>query len=302
MSSITINDVIQILIGEKINFTGNADIKLNSVNNISNATKHQITFCKYEDDRALKLIDQCDASLIIASTKIFNQLSDDQRKKVLFVEKPRFSFVQICNKFFAPKIDFKIEKTAIIGNNCKIPDDVYIGSNVSIGENVEIGSGTIIYSGVNIYNNVKIGKFCIINSGTVIGADGFGYERDENGEITKFPHYGGVEIKDNVEIGANTCIDRGTLGNTIIESSVKIDNLCHIAHNVKIGKNTFIIAHSQIGGSTMIGENCWIAPGVSVLNGIKIGNNVTVGMETLILKNLEDGTVLGAKGFPGKKK
>ena len=140
--------------------------------------------------------------------------------------------------------------------------------------------------------NVKIGENC------TIGGDGFGYEKDVNGTWIKFPHFGHIILEDDVEIGNNVCIDRGVLGNTIINKGTKIDNLVHIAHNVEIGTNTLIIAKAMIGGSVRIGDNCWIGPSTSIINGIQIGNNVLVGIGSNILKNVPDNTVVA--GNPAK--
>lgn len=140
--------------------------------------------------------------------------------------------------------------------------------------------------------NVKIGENCSL------GGDGFGYEKDENGNWIKFPHFGHIILEDNVEISNNVCIDRGVLGNTIIKKGTKIDNLVHIAHNVVVGAKTLIIAKSMIGGSVTIGENCWIGPSSSIINGIKIGNNVLIGIGSNILKNVPDNMVVA--GNPAK--
>ncbi|MFA6455573.1 MAG: UDP-3-O-(3-hydroxymyristoyl)glucosamine N-acyltransferase, partial [Bacteroidota bacterium] len=140
-----------------------------------------------------------------------------------------------------------------------------------------------------IYDNVRIGKNVIIQAGAVIGGDGYGYSRNDKGEFEKFPHVGAVLIEDDVEIGANTCVDRGTLGNTIIREGAKIDNLVHIAHNVTVGKHAAVIAQSMIGGSTVIGDYGWIAPSASLMNGIKIGSKVTVGLGAVVTKNIPDG-------------
>lgn len=136
--------------------------------------------------------------------------------------------------------------------------------------------------------SVKIGK------NTVIGADGFGYVRQDDGTLLKMPHAGNVIIEENVEIGSNTCIDRAVVGSTIIGAGTKIDNLVHIAHGVKIGKNCLIVAGAVIGGSTEIGDNCFIGINASIKNKVKIGNNVTVGMGAVVLKDVPDGvTVVG---------
>jgi len=120
---------------------------------------------------------------------------------------------------------------------------------------VVIGNGTRVYSGVQIHDQVRIGRNVVLKSGCVIGSDGFGFERNDEGTFEKFPHVGGVVIKDDVEIGGNTCVDRGTLSNTIIGKGTKIDNLVHIAHNVVVGKNCAIIALACLGGSRSV--NAW---------------------------------------------
>lgn len=146
---------------------------------------------------------------------------------------------------------------------------------------------------------IKMGIGIKIGKGTIIGADGFGYERNEKNELEFFPHIGGVIIEDDVEIGCNVCIDRGVLGDTIIHKGVKIDNLVHIAHNVEIGKHTAIIANAMIGGSVKIGSYSWIAPSASILNGVTIGNNVIIGMGAVVLKDISDGETWA--GVPAKK-
>lgn len=207
---------------------------------------------------------------------------------IITTTNPKLLFSKIANKLFVKKYDAGIHKTASVAEDITIGKNCYIGANVSIGNNCTIGENCIIHSNVSIYDGVTIGRNVIIHSGAVIGAEGFGYSKDENGEIEKFPHIGGVLISDNVEIGANTCIDRGGLGNTVINEGVKIDNLVHIAHNVVIEKNCFIIANSMIGGSTHIGENSWIAPSVSILQQLKIGKNVTVGVAAVVTKSIPD--------------
>lgn len=214
------------------------------------------------------------------------------------VDHPRLVFAMIVDRFYPKKKRSGIDSTAVIGENCQIGKDVYIAPHCFIGDNVVIGDGTVIHSNVTIYEQTTIGKNVIIHSGTVIGADGFGYEKDEMGEFRKFPHIGGVEIEDDVEIGANTCIDRGTLSNTFIGRNAKIDNLCHIAHNVQVGENSVVIALSMIGGSTKIGKNSWIAPSTAVKNGITIHDDTLVGLGAVVLKNVEAGDIVA--GVPAK--
>lgn len=139
----------------------------------------------------------------------------------------------------------------------------------------------------------------IIGDGTVIGSNGFGYARNPDGFLVRIPHKGNVVIHANVEIGCNTCIDRSAVGSTVIGEGTKIDNLVHIAHGVKIGKNCLIIAHANIGGSTEIGDNCYIGMGATIKNKLKIGNNVTIGMGAIVLRDVPDGETW--VGNPAKK-
>lgn len=151
---------------------------------------------------------------------------------------------------------------------------------------------------VQMEGSVTIGDNCVISSEVVIGSTGFGYYRDLNGNNAVVPHIGGVRIGNNVDIGANTCIDRGTIDNTEIGDYTKIDNLCHIGHNVKIGKNVFVIALSMIGGSAVLEDEVYVAPGAKIMNQIHVGNNAFVGMGTVVIKDVEKNDVV--VGNPAK--
>lgn len=174
-----------------------------------------------------------------------------------------------------------ISPKAIIGENATIYPFAFIGDNVVIGDNV------IIYANVSIYSGCKIGNRVIIHSGSVIGSDGFGFMPEENG-YEKIPHIGSVVIEDDVEIGANTCIDRGTIDSTIIHKGVKLDNLTHIAHNAEIGANTVMSAQVGIAGSTKVGEWCMFGGQVGVAGHITIGDRVLLGGQSGVSSSLKD--------------
>jgi UDP-3-O-[3-hydroxymyristoyl] glucosamine N-acyltransferase len=226
-----------------------------------------------------------------------NEAELPENSNIIFipVDRPRYVFAKVVAHFTKQKKLAKIEPTVKIGRNSIIGQDVYIGHYTVIGDNAVIGDDTVIHGGVHIYHDVKIGRRCTINSGTVIGTDGFGYEKEPDGTYFKFPHIGGVVLEDDVEIGANTCIDRGVLADTIIHDNVKIDNLCHIAHNVEIGKNSLVIAHAQLAGSVKVGRNSWIAPGVMVKNGLEIGENAMVGIGAVVVKDVPADDVVAAR-------
>lgn len=179
-----------------------------------------------------------------------------------------------------------IGQNVVLGNNVKIYPNSFIGDNVVIGDNV------FVFAGAKIYSETVIGNNCTIHSGTIIGADGFGFAPNEDGEYNKVPQIGNVIIEDNVDIGANTTVDRATLGSTIIRKGVKLDNQIQIAHNVEVGKNTVIAAQTGVAGSTKIGENCMIGGQVGIAGHLTIGNNVRVQAQSGIARNIKDDEVL----------
>ena len=179
-----------------------------------------------------------------------------------------------------------------ISNNVKIGNNVKIYPNVYVGDNVEIGDNTTIFAGSKIYSETIIGNNCSIHSGSIIGADGFGFTPNEKGVYSKIPQIGNVIIEDNVDIGAATTIDRATLGSTVIRNGVKLDNQIQVAHNVEIGKNTVIAAQTGIAGSTKIGENCKIGGQVGIVGHISIGNNVRIQAQSGISRNVSDNEVI----------
>lgn len=187
---------------------------------------------------------------------------------------------------------------AYIGTGAKLGKSVKIFPQTYIGRNVTIGDGTIIYPGVKIYDGCKIGARCILHSGVVIGADGFGFAPTPDG-YHKIPQIGIVEIADDVEIGANTTVDRATMGATRVGRGTKLDNLIQVAHNAEIGESTVIAAQTGIAGSTKVGDWCMIGGQVGFAGHINIGNKVTIGAQSGIPNNLADGSrVMGYPAVP----
>ncbi|WNW02333.1 UDP-3-O-(3-hydroxymyristoyl)glucosamine N-acyltransferase [Tenacibaculum sp. HL-MS23] len=181
---------------------------------------------------------------------------------------------------------------AYIGENVVLGKNVKIYPNSYIGDNTKIGDNTTIFAGVKIYSETEIGSNCKIHSGSVIGSDGFGFAPTESGEYTTIPQIGNVIIEDNVDIGANSTIDRATLGATIIRKGVKLDNQIQVAHNVEIGKNTVIASQTGIAGSAKIGESCMIGGQVGIVGHITIGNNVRIQAQSGIGKSIKDNDVV----------
>ena len=251
------------------------------------------------------------ASIIIVEKNF--ELKKKVNATLIRVEDPNIAFSKLLEYFDNQKdkaVGFaksaEINKESSIGNETyigpfsviesgvKIGQKTRIGSSVYIGKNVAIGKNSKIYSNVSIYENTVLGDNCIIHSGTVVGSDGFGFNKDSHGNNLKVIHSGNVHIEDNVEIGSNCTIDRATLGSTIIMNGVKIDNLVQIAHNVIIGKNTCIAAQVGIAGSTVLGNDCLIGGQAGIAGHLKIGDRVHVQAKTGVLKNLtSDSKVMG---------
>lgn len=188
---------------------------------------------------------------------------------------------------------------AFISDGVVIGDDVQIYPNAFIGRNVKIGSNTTFHAGVIILDDCVIGNNCIIGSGTVIGSDGFGFAPQNDGTYKKVAQTGNVLIEDNVEIGANTTIDRATMGSTIIRKGAKLDNLIQIAHNVEIGENTVIAAQSGISGSTKIGKNCVIGGQVGIVGHIVIADGTKINAQSGVSKSVkqEKSALTGSPAF-----
>lgn len=184
---------------------------------------------------------------------------------------------------------------ACIEEGAEIGDNAYIHPHVTVGCNAKVGANTILYPNVTIYHDCRVGNNCILHAGSVIGADGFGFAPTENG-YEKIPQIGIAILEDDVEIGANTCVDRATMGATIIRKGVKLDNLIQIAHNVEVGSHTVMASQVGIAGSTKIGERCTFAGQVGVAGHITIGDHVTVGAQSGIPGNTKSGTTL--MGYP----
>ncbi len=198
-----------------------------------------------------------------------------------------------------------IHKTAVLGNSCFVDDFAFIGANVKIGDNVRIyphvyvgdnvtvGDNTVIYPNVSIYHDCKVGSDCVFHSGVVIGSDGFGFAPSDDQDYEKIPQIGNVIIEDRVELGANTTVDRATMGSTIIRKGVKLDNMVQVAHNVEIGEHTVIASQTGISGSTKLGAHMMVGGQVGFAGHINIADHVKVGAQSGLNNNIkEEGAIL----------
>jgi UDP-3-O-[3-hydroxymyristoyl] glucosamine N-acyltransferase len=213
---------------------------------------------------------------------------------LLVVPAARNAFFKVMKHFFSASPKKGVHPTALVHQSITIPETTYIGAysiieeGCIIGQYVQINHHTVLLSGTVVKNNVHIGSHC------TIGDDGFGYEKNDNGNYELVNHIGKVVIGNHVEIGNSVCIDKGTLGDTIIGDYSKIDNQVHIAHNVQIGKNVLVIAHAMVAGSCIIEDDVWIAPCAAVLQKTRVKKGAMVGMGAVVFNTVSEGeTVIG---------
>lgn len=291
----------------KLGATLEGNVKyVNKLSPFDLACEEDLTFAA--DEKYLKKLEETKAQAVLVPD--IKGLPLPENKTYLKVNKSPRELMPLLLSFFKPKTKAPqkaVEDSALIGEESFVSPLAYIGHNVKIGKNAQIhpnvsimegvviGDNAVIYSGTVIREFCKIGNNVVIQPNAVIGSDGFGFVKI-NGHNTKIEQIGIVEIEDNVEIGANTAIDRGTMGNTIIKKGTKIDNLVHIAHNVIIGEESLFTAQVGVAGSTEIGKNFVIGGQSGVTGHIKIGDNVTVGSRSGVASNTKGNQLIA--GFP----
>lgn len=268
-------------------------VEIDSFSDIQKMDDHSIIWIKnkeYLTEDAKKRLQKHQNILVVCTEKT------DDMENCIITPNPKEVYFSILKHFFQKEQKRTIDRSAVVCTD-KIGKNVNIGPLCYVGEEVEIAEDVYIHANVVIEGKCCIGKGSEIFSGTVIGTDGFGYYR-ERGTLQKVPHFKGVVIGEYVEIGANTCIDRGCLEDTRIGNHVKIDNLCHIAHNVCIEDNCVITAGSVIAGSAKIRRGAYLAPGVIVKNQIEVENRAFLGMGAVVTKPVASEKV--AAGVPAK--
>lgn len=289
-NSITKEDIKEFLLSIEYDteFIGEMNFVIGSFCTLNTLKNNSITWIKHVSEDNLEKLKGISHCIVVLDKYVPVNI---ETVCYIVTSAPKAVFFSILKHFWCKKSIFEIEPTATVKTN-DIEGEISVGCNCYIGADVTIGSGTVIEHNVCIYNRVRIGRNCIIHSGTVIGADGFGYYIDLDGKPKKVEHFGGVYIGDNVEVGANVCIDRGTIEDTQIQANVKIDNLVHIAHNVIIGESSMIVAGAIICGSSKIGNNSYVAPGGIVKNQITLKEGAYVGMGAVVTKSVSENTVV----------
>lgn len=296
---------------------GNPNCEVWNIEKIETANSGDLSFIA--NIKYIKFLYTTKASILIIANDLI--LEKPVTATLIRVENPYEAFsvlLETYNKLTKPALLIEqpcfIDNTAVISNEVYIGAFCYIGTNVTIknksyiypqcyiGNNVVIGENTTLYPGVKIYENCIIGNNCTIHSGVVIGSDGFGFAPQTNNTYKKIPQIGNVVLGNNIEIGANTTIDRATMGSTIINDGVKLDNLIQIAHNVEIGENTVIAAQTGVSGSTKIGKNCIIGGQVGIVGHIQLANGTKIGAQSGVPNTIkeENETYIGSPILPHK--
>lgn len=295
----TAQELANFLSGELL---GNPDIILQRINKIEEAAEQELSFLA--SPRFQHFLQTTHASCILIRNaedalavegRAYILVADPHRSLVQFIkhlqesEQQQGGFVHQSvvraeGVFIAASA--RVEAGVVIGEDSSISEACVIHANTVIGKKVRIGKGSVVYPNVTLYDDTVIGEHCIIHAGAVIGSDGFGYLGNADGSFEKIPQIGNVVIEDDVEIGANACIDRAALGSTRIGKGVKIDNLVHLAHNVAVGNNTAIAAQAGIAGGTKLGERNRIAGQVGMVGYITTADDVTVGAQAGVSKSI----------------
>ena len=264
---------------------GDDNVDITSLSGIESARQGDLTFAM-DEDKLGQAEDSQSACVLTTKT------SRKSTKTLIRVTNPKLAFLIAYNAFHEQvSADSFIHPSAAIADSVILGKSIHIDAHVTIEDNVVIGDHCHIHPNVVLHKNVILKNRVVLHSGVVVGSDGFGYVRDQ-GQIYKFPQLGTVVIEDDVEIGANTTIDKGSLGCTIIGAGTKIDNLCHIAHNVKIGKNVIMAAQSGIAGSSIIGDNVTMSGQVAVTDNVTVGQNVNIGGQSGIIGDIKDNAAI----------
>ena len=289
---------------------GNANAKVSDVAPIESAEPRHLSFIT--DEKYLPFLEKTKAGVVLITRSVvegkisFPEGEGKAGGAVILVDNARGAMAQLLQLVSKAMNPAKqgIEQPSFISEGVSVPENAYVGAfayigknvrlgkgvqiypHVFIGDNVVIGDNTILYAGVKVYAHCRVGADCILHAGVVIGSDGFGFEPDAQGVNHKIPQIGNVIIEDDVEIGANTTIDRAMMGSTIIRRNVKIDNLVQIGHNVEVGESTFLCAQVGIAGSSKIGKHCILTGQVGVAGHIEIADNCIFGAQSGIAGNI----------------
>lgn len=277
-----------------------ADLIVDNIADVDHTVVSTLDWVNKSKDNKQQIVESSVAKVVVVDPEIVYSPTLAERGKVLLVvENPRMTIAKIATEFFLEKDVPGIHSSAIVDKGAIIDPSAHIGPGCIVGK-AKIGAGTSLKAGVIVYDDVEIGTNCIIQAGVVIGTDGLGCQREADGTLVKFPHLGGVKIGDNVEVGANSQIAKGVFSDTIISNGCKMNGLCFIAHNCELEENVWITGDTMLCGSVHVGKNTTIFSNVIVRDQAHIGEKATVGMGSVVTKNIPSGEIWF--GAPAHKK
>jgi UDP-3-O-[3-hydroxymyristoyl] glucosamine N-acyltransferase len=303
LSSLPVRDIESILLDLEVNYQTKGSRenfkKIRNIAALDEARSTDLTFSTLSADTDFSRISKSNAGIILCDKSHSTNLTPKQDQLLVFVDNPRLVFIHVINRARQTQEKKRSEnphfmhvsKSATLGDNCSI------GNFSIIGDNCVVGNNTVIGNRVNLQNCI-IGDNCIIQSGVSIGEDGFAYERNNSLELEAFPHFGKVIIGNRVEVAVNCSIARGSLKDTVIGDGTKIDALVHIAHNVTIGRNCSLTAGAIVGGSTSIGDTCWLGLNSTLKHKIQVGSKVIIGSGASVINDIPDEDIVA--GVPAK--
>lgn len=301
---IKFNDIVAALSQRLLAVKGDVDnLFIDNITDSSRVSETSLDWVSPTQVNKQRIAENSKAKVILVDPSVeYSRLIQEDGKVLLVVDNPKLALMMVIRKFFMPSFEPGIDKTAFIHPEAVIGDGTYIGPHCFIGKCV-IGSNNVIHSGVHIYDRTEIGDNNVIHSGAVICVDGLGCVRLPDGHLEEFPQIGGVIIGNNCYIGANTHIASGSLSNTIIENGCKINGMCFIGSNDVLHENVWITGSTMLAGSVEIGKNTNIFSKVVVRDWCKIGCNVTIGMGSVVTKEIPDGeTWFGSPAHKVEKK
>lgn len=290
MKRVEISDLVAFLGSDLLRIIGkDNDAYIDNISDPSHVVETSLDWVNSSKVEKQQIAESSIAKVLVVDPGVtYSEVMKKKNKILLVVSKPRVTMAKIATHFFIERKKPGIHPSAIVDNDAKIDPSAYIGPGCIVGKAV-IGADTLLMANVTIYDNVKIGERCLIQAGVVIGTDGLGCSRGENGVLTKFPHLGGVVMGNDIEVGANSQIAKGSFSDTIIEDGCKMNGLCFIAHNCHLEKNVWITGNTMLCGSVRVGKNTTIFSSVTIRDQRTIGERVVIGMGAVVTKNIPDG-------------
>lgn len=301
---ITVQEIADFLGSELIAINGSVeDAFIDNLADMDHVNEHTLDWVNASKTNKQEIAENSPAKVLVVDPGVaYTEAMSKDNKTLLIVEKPRFVMASIANHFFIEPRRPGIHPSAIVDEEAIIDPSAHIGPGCVVGK-AKIGANTVLVANITVYDDVIIGDRCLIQAGAVIGTDGLGCTRDENGVLTKFPHLGGVVMGNDIEVGANCQIAKGSFSDTIIENGCKMNGLCFIAHNCHLEENVWITGDTMLCGSVHVGKNTTVFSSVIIRDQREIGSNVIIGMGSVVTKDVPDGeTWLGNPAHKMEKK